>query len=77
MKLLAIAFIGCLLLLLVNEARSEGGDSMIRVARQARRCIPKYRSCDHNKSGCCDNASCRCNLFGTNCKCQRKGIFQG
>lgn len=41
-----------------------------------RSCIRRGGSCDHRPNDCCYNSSCRCNLWGTNCRCQRMGLFQ-
>ncbi|KFM62607.1 U8-agatoxin-Ao1a, partial [Stegodyphus mimosarum] len=41
-----------------------------------RSCIKRNGSCDHRPNDCCYNSSCRCNLWGTNCRCQRMGLFQ-
>ncbi|XP_064092098.1 toxin Tbo-IT2-like isoform X8 [Macrobrachium nipponense] len=43
---------------------------------QKRSCIRRSGSCDHRPHDCCYNSSCRCNLWGTNCRCQRMGLFQ-
>ncbi|KAL7026851.1 hypothetical protein ACKWTF_005197 [Chironomus riparius] len=48
--------------------------SMIYVFRRA--CIRRSGNCDHRPNGCCANSSCRCNLWGSNCRCQRMGLFQ-
>ncbi|VVC28805.1 Hypothetical protein CINCED_3A017728 [Cinara cedri] len=39
-------------------------------------CVPRGRNCDHRPKKCCNGGSCRCNLWGVNCKCQRRGFFQ-
>ncbi|GBL86087.1 hypothetical protein AVEN_89129-1 [Araneus ventricosus] len=41
-----------------------------------RACIPRGRGCDGKPNDCCANSSCRCNLWGTNCRCERAGLFQ-
>ncbi|XP_022246700.1 uncharacterized protein LOC111086773 [Limulus polyphemus] len=41
-----------------------------------RACIARGRSCDVRPNSCCGSSSCRCNLWGTNCRCQRQGLFQ-
>ncbi|XP_047478673.1 U8-agatoxin-Ao1a-like [Penaeus chinensis] len=41
-----------------------------------RSCIRRMGACDHRPNDCCYNSSCRCNLWGTNCRCQRMGLFQ-
>ncbi|CAO1386342.1 unnamed protein product [Diamesa hyperborea] len=41
-----------------------------------RSCIRRSGNCDHRPNGCCHNSSCRCNLWGSNCRCQRMGLFQ-
>lgn len=48
--------------------------SSIYVFRRA--CIRRSGSCDHRPNGCCQNSACRCNLWGSNCRCQRQGLFQ-
>ncbi|UYV70645.1 hypothetical protein LAZ67_8000146 [Cordylochernes scorpioides] len=44
--------------------------------QRLRGCIRRGGSCDHRPSDCCYSSSCRCNLWGTNCRCQRAGLFQ-
>ncbi|XP_076335157.1 xibalbin-1-like [Tachypleus tridentatus] len=44
---------------------------------EKRSCIPRSGSCDNRPYSCCGGSSCRCNLWGTNCRCQRQGLFQG
>ncbi|XP_075213998.1 xibalbin-1-like [Lycorma delicatula] len=39
-------------------------------------CIGRGGSCDNRSSDCCEFTSCRCNLWGANCRCQRRGLFQ-
>ncbi|KAG0722514.1 U8-agatoxin-Ao1a [Chionoecetes opilio] len=41
-----------------------------------RSCIRRGGACDHRPDDCCYNSSCRCNLWGTNCRCMRMGLFQ-
>lgn len=41
-----------------------------------RSCIRRGASCDHRQQDCCYNSTCRCNLWGSNCRCQRMGLFQ-
>ncbi|XP_014371116.2 U8-agatoxin-Ao1a isoform X1 [Papilio machaon] len=48
--------------------------SLIYVFRRA--CIPRGGNCDHRPGDCCHSSSCRCNLWGSNCRCQRMGLFQ-
>ncbi|XP_076252516.1 U8-agatoxin-Ao1a-like isoform X2 [Rhynchophorus ferrugineus] len=43
---------------------------------QKRACIRRGGNCDHRPNDCCYNSSCRCNLWGANCRCQRMGLFQ-
>merc|ERR1712110_600950 len=39
-------------------------------------CLPFGFSCSTKGIKCCNkNVECRCNLFNTNCKCQRGGLF--
>ncbi|KRF85451.1 uncharacterized protein Dvir_GJ25582 [Drosophila virilis] len=39
-------------------------------------CIRRNGACDNRPSDCCFSSSCRCNLWGSNCRCQRMGLFQ-
>ncbi|GIY63499.1 uncharacterized protein CDAR_105671 [Caerostris darwini] len=41
-----------------------------------RACIRRGGGCDGKPNDCCANSSCRCNLWGTNCRCERAGLFQ-
>ncbi|XP_052133360.1 uncharacterized protein LOC127752335 isoform X2 [Frankliniella occidentalis] len=41
-----------------------------------RACVRRGGNCDHRPNDCCYNSSCRCNLWGANCRCQRMGLFQ-
>ncbi|XP_055922365.1 uncharacterized protein LOC129953311 [Eupeodes corollae] len=43
---------------------------------EKRSCIRRGGACDHRPNECCYSSSCRCNLWGSNCRCQRVGIFQ-
>ncbi|XP_047111936.1 uncharacterized protein LOC124788701 [Schistocerca piceifrons] len=57
------------------ESFSYGGEvSKREPARRA--CIRRGGTCDHRPKDCCYNSSCRCNLWGANCRCQRMGLFQ-
>ncbi|EAU76394.1 uncharacterized protein LOC121597956 isoform X1 [Anopheles merus] len=63
----------------VLENYLQGGgaskrSSLIQVYRRG--CIPRGGNCDHRSNDCCHNSSCRCNLWGSNCRCQRMGLFQ-
>ncbi|XP_071539049.1 uncharacterized protein [Panulirus ornatus] len=60
-------------------ARTQNGqDDLAGVGREKRwrSCIRRGGPCDHRPNDCCYNSSCRCNLWGTNCRCQRMGLFQ-
>ncbi|KAL6257831.1 hypothetical protein P5V15_011425 [Pogonomyrmex californicus] len=63
----------------------QGGDSSdytdnalenLMRATQKRACIRRSGNCDHRPKDCCYSSSCRCNLWGSNCQCQRMGLFQ-
>ncbi|XP_064488981.1 toxin Tbo-IT2-like isoform X1 [Ornithodoros turicata] len=41
-----------------------------------RSCVRRGGSCDGRPHDCCHQSACRCNLWGTNCRCQRAGLFQ-
>lgn len=43
---------------------------------EKRSCVRRGGPCDGRPNDCCFNSACRCNLWGTNCKCQRMGLFQ-
>jgi len=49
---------------------SEGG-----VQKRGRLCFAHGKSCVAAPSFCCAPAKCRCNIFGSNCKCARPGLF--
>lgn len=51
-------------------------DDMAGPYKRWRSCIRRSGACDHRPNDCCYNSSCRCNLWGTNCRCQRMGLFQ-
>ncbi|CAG2162389.1 unnamed protein product [Oppiella nova] len=34
-------------------------------------CLRRAASCDHRPDDCCDSSICRCNVWGTNCRCSR------
>ncbi|KAG5682616.1 hypothetical protein PVAND_011959 [Polypedilum vanderplanki] len=48
----------------------------LRDPAEKRACIRRSGNCDHRPNGCCANSACRCNLWGSNCRCQRMGLFQ-
>ncbi|XP_054269320.1 toxin Tbo-IT2-like isoform X2 [Macrosteles quadrilineatus] len=50
-------------------------DRLLQTA-QKRACVRRGGNCDHRPKDCCVNSTCRCNLWGANCRCQRKGLFQ-
>jgi len=41
-----------------------------------RLCILPTMSCNVRPNSCCPNTTCRCNLWGQNCRCLRMGLFQ-
>ncbi|KYN00869.1 hypothetical protein ALC62_08361, partial [Cyphomyrmex costatus] len=59
-------------------------ENLMRVAQKRtpsinlfrRACIRRGGDCYHRRKDCCYSSSCRCNLWGSNCKCQRMGLFQ-
>ncbi|XP_069997272.1 uncharacterized protein [Penaeus vannamei] len=55
-------------------SRTQKRSSYIYLFRRS--CIRRMGACDHRPNDCCYNSSCRCNLWGTNCRCQRMGLFQ-
>uniref|UniRef100_A0A4Q8K3L0 U21-Liphistoxin-Lsp1a_1 n=2 Tax=Liphistius TaxID=62150 RepID=A0A4Q8K3L0_9ARAC len=58
-----------------NEPNYESIARYLMSTRK-RSCIRRGGSCDHRPGDCCFSSSCRCNLWGTNCRCQRVGLFQ-
>ncbi|XP_022664091.1 uncharacterized protein LOC111272178 [Varroa jacobsoni] len=46
------------------------------VSSKKRSCIRRGGSCDARPGDCCYHSSCRCNLWGTNCRCMRMGLLQ-
>lgn len=63
---------------LMDNIFRQGADkragSLIHVYRRS--CIRRGGTCEHRTNDCCYNSSCRCNLWGSNCRCQRMGLFQ-
>ncbi|XP_014606159.1 PREDICTED: uncharacterized protein LOC106787909 isoform X2 [Polistes canadensis] len=51
-------------------------DNFMRAVQQKRACVRRGGNCDHRPRDCCYSSSCRCNLWGSNCQCQRMGLFQ-
>ncbi|XP_076620037.1 xibalbin-1 isoform X1 [Colletes latitarsis] len=56
------------------RAAQQKRTSLIYLFRRA--CVKRGGNCDHRPNDCCNSSSCRCNLWGTNCRCQRVGFFQ-
>ncbi|XP_014473917.1 PREDICTED: U8-agatoxin-Ao1a-like isoform X1 [Dinoponera quadriceps] len=56
------------------RAAQQKRTSLIYLFRRA--CIRRGGNCDHRPKDCCFSSSCRCNLWGSNCQCQRMGLFQ-
>ncbi|XP_017891599.1 U8-agatoxin-Ao1a-like isoform X2 [Ceratina calcarata] len=56
------------------RAAQQKRTSLIYLFRRA--CIRRGGNCDHRPKDCCYSSSCRCNLWGSNCRCQRMGLFQ-
>ncbi|XP_032454491.1 U8-agatoxin-Ao1a-like isoform X1 [Nasonia vitripennis] len=46
------------------------------ISMYRRACVRRNGNCDHRPNDCCFSSSCRCNLWGSNCRCQRVGLFQ-
>nr|API81386.1 venom toxin [Hemiscorpius lepturus] len=62
----------------LDDSRDGYNDGLARYILYTRKrsCIRRGGSCDYRPNGCCYRSSCRCNLWGTNCRCQRQGLFQ-
>ncbi|GLV35358.1 hypothetical protein CBL_01492 [Carabus blaptoides fortunei] len=58
-----------------NDYTDNSLDQLFQNA-QKRACIKRFGNCDHRPNDCCYSSSCRCNLWGSNCRCQRMGLFQ-
>lgn len=58
----------------MNAEPIDKRSSNINVYRRS--CIKRGGACDHRPNECCFSSSCRCNLWGSNCRCQRVGLFQ-
>merc|ERR1711981_1160690 len=43
--------------------------------KRGRLCFRHGKSCAGAPSFCCKPSKCRCNIFGSNCKCARPGLF--
>ncbi|XP_014223765.1 U8-agatoxin-Ao1a-like isoform X1 [Trichogramma pretiosum] len=61
---------------LENILHSEQQKRASWISMFRRACVPRNGICDHRPKDCCYGASCRCNLWGFNCRCQRVGLFQ-
>merc|ERR1712126_326656 len=48
----------------------RGGDAQV----YRRSCIGRYERCDHRPKDCCNRAACRCNWWGSNCRCAKPGL---
>ncbi|XP_043192994.1 U8-agatoxin-Ao1a-like isoform X1 [Amphibalanus amphitrite] len=62
--------------LLANLLRKSAQKRSPFVYVYRRSCIRRGNSCDARPHDCCGNGTCRCNLWGSNCKCMRGGLFQ-
>ncbi|XP_034935366.1 uncharacterized protein [Chelonus insularis] len=59
-----------------DYANNNELENIMGAAQQKRGCIRRDGNCDHRPNDCCYSSSCRCNLWGSNCRCQRMGLFQ-
>ncbi|XP_078049111.1 xibalbin-1 isoform X2 [Augochlora pura] len=59
-----------------TDYTDNGLENLLRAGQQKRACIKRGGNCDHRPKDCCHSSSCRCNLWGSNCRCQRAGFFQ-
>ncbi|KAK9305226.1 hypothetical protein QLX08_003664 [Tetragonisca angustula] len=59
-----------------SDYTDDALENLMRAAQQKRACIRRGGNCDHRPKDCCYSSSCRCNLWGSNCRCQRMGLFQ-
>jgi len=70
---------------LMDRIRQGGDNSLIQKRElynyttnmvKRRLCIRPTRSCNSRPNSCCAQTTCRCNLWGQNCRCLRMGLFQ-
>ncbi|CAG2117566.1 unnamed protein product [Medioppia subpectinata] len=54
----------------------NGNIAKLLFVNRKRSCLRRAASCDHRPDDCCDSSVCRCNVWGTNCRCQRAGLFK-
>uniref|UniRef100_A0A4Q8K501 U47-Liphistoxin-Lsp1b_1 n=1 Tax=Liphistius sp. SGP-2016 TaxID=1905180 RepID=A0A4Q8K501_9ARAC len=59
----------------LSEDYNENLENFL-LRNEKRACIRRGGSCDGKGNDCCPNSSCRCNLWGTDCRCVRAGLFQ-
>nr|WBW70014.1 venom protein [Lampona murina] len=73
LSLLLIA-VGFLILATVTAEENDSEMMTNLLEKESERgCIEHGKSCDSGT--CCSNRICRCNTFGTNCRCGRKKYF--
>ncbi|XP_052749890.1 U8-agatoxin-Ao1a-like isoform X2 [Galleria mellonella] len=60
----------------LQDYGEDPGDLQLLQDVGKRACIRRGGNCDHRPGDCCHSSSCRCNLWGSNCRCQRMGLFQ-
>jgi len=59
----------------LQELREANSPLERGVQKRGRLCFAHGKSCVAAPSFCCAPAKCRCNIFGSNCKCARPGLF--
>jgi len=59
----------------LQELREANQPSQGEVQKRGRLCFARGKSCVAAPSFCCTPFQCRCNVFGSNCKCARAGLF--
>ncbi|XP_077493241.1 xibalbin-1-like isoform X1 [Amblyomma americanum] len=85
LTLVVIFFVGTVLAVPYNNY-GEKNDTLLDeykerlenylMSADKRSCIRRGGTCDGRPNDCCHQSACRCNLWGTNCRCQRAGLFQ-
>ncbi|XP_069703313.1 toxin Tbo-IT2-like isoform X2 [Periplaneta americana] len=60
----------------IEDYNENNLERLLQDPAQKRACVRRGGNCDHRPKDCCYNSSCRCNLWGANCRCQRMGLFQ-
>lgn len=64
---------------IASAIQTEKRLANLRSIRAGSRCLKRGFQCEPSATGsraCCPNSTCRCNLWGDQCRCQRMGLLQ-